>query len=112
MTSCSPQPDGKPEHAHNIVEHDFHPTCARAKVPRVRFHDLRHLHASHLARAGVPVKVVQERLGHASAAFTLKVYQHTFAGQQDEAARALEERLLGGPVTATSASRGETAHTR
>lgn len=99
------QPDGKPEHAHNIVARDFHPTCERAKVPRVRFHDLRHLHASHLARAGVPIKVVQERLGHASPAFTMRVYQHVFAGQQDEAARMLQGKLLGGPAILESASR-------
>jgi integrase len=42
----------------------------RAELPRIRFHDLRHTHASLLVAAGVPIKVVSERLGHAHPAFT------------------------------------------
>lgn len=45
-------------------------------------HDLRHTHASLLLQAGVPVKVVRERLGHASPGFTLNVYQHVIPGMQ------------------------------
>lgn len=40
-------------------------------LPRIRFHDLRHTHASLLVVAGVPIKVVSERLGHAHPAFTM-----------------------------------------
>ena len=54
-----------------------------------RFHDLRHSHASQLIRTGAPAKVVQERLGHASAGFTLNVYGHLLPGMQDEAVRML-----------------------
>ncbi len=57
--------------------------------PRIRFHDLRHTHASHLLAAGVNVKVVSERLGHASVAFTLDTYAHVMPGQQKEAAAAV-----------------------
>lgn len=49
---------------------------ARAPVRRIRFHDLRHTHASHLLTAGVPVNVVAYRLGHKSAAVTLAIYAH------------------------------------
>lgn len=56
------------------------------KVPAIRLHDLRHTHASLLLAAGVPVKVVSERLGHASATITLNVYQHVMPGMQQEAA--------------------------
>lgn len=42
----------------------------------LRFHDLRHLHATHLLEAGVPVSTVSARLGHASARMTLEVYGH------------------------------------
>ena len=45
-------------------------------------HDLRHIHATHLLVAGVNVKVVSERLGHASVAFTLNTYAHVMPGQQ------------------------------
>ena len=55
---------------------------------RIRFHDLRHTHASHLLAAGINVKVVSERLGHASVAFTLDTYAHVMPGQQAEAAAA------------------------
>lgn len=65
-------------------------------MPRIRFHDLRHCHASYMAKIGVPIKVIQERLGHSSAAFTMQVYTHLLLpGMQEEAARALEARLFG-----------------
>ena len=53
-----------------------------ARPPRIRFHDLRHSHATHLLAAGVNVKIVSDRLGHASVAFTLDVYSHVMPGQQ------------------------------
>lgn len=89
------QPDGKPLHGHNITKRDLPRTLARAGLQRIRFHDLRHSHASHLLRAGVHPKVVQERLGHSTPAFTLQVYSHVMPGMQEEAARVLETRLLG-----------------
>ena len=62
------------------------------ELTRIRFHDLRHTHASLLIMDGVPVKVVSERLGHASVSFTLDTYAHVMPGQQAEAAAAA---LLG-----------------
>jgi integrase len=56
-----------------------------AKLPVIRLHDLRHTHASHLIAAGVNVKVIQERLGHASITVTLDVYGHLFPRSQREA---------------------------
>jgi integrase len=61
--------------------------CSRACMSGVRFHDLRHSHATDLLRAGVPVKVVSERLGHASITITLNTYAHVLPDMQDEAAR-------------------------
>jgi integrase len=55
-------------------------------LPRVRFHDLRHSHASQLLAAGINVKVVAERLGHTDPAVTLRVYSHLMPGAQAEAA--------------------------
>lgn len=74
---------------------DFHRTAARAGVPAIRFHDLRHTHATQLLIAGVPVKVVQERLGHSSPAFTLDYYAHVLPTIQRDAAALLERRILG-----------------
>ena len=63
-------------------------------MPTISLHDLRHTHATILLKAGVPVKVVSERLGHANAAFTMSVYQHVLPGMQAEAA-AVFAKLLG-----------------
>jgi len=86
--------DGGPQRA-EVIQHDFHKTIAAAKLPQIRFHDLRHCHATQLLTMGVPVKVVQERLGHSRASVTLDVYAHVLPTIQREAARALEQRLLG-----------------
>jgi integrase len=45
-------------------------------LPHARLHDLRHLHATTLLLAGVPVHVVAARLGHADPAVTLRIYSH------------------------------------
>ena len=55
-------------------------------LPRIRLHDLRHTHASIAVKAGVPIGVVSERLGHASPDFTLHRYAHVMPGMQREAA--------------------------
>jgi integrase len=55
-------------------------------LPRIRLHDLRHTHATLALAAGVHPKVVSERLGHATVAFTLDVYSHTVRALQEEAA--------------------------
>jgi integrase len=55
-------------------------------LPRIRLHDLRHTHASIAVKAGVPIGVVSERLGHASPEFTLTRYFHLLPGMSREAA--------------------------
>jgi integrase len=53
----------------------------RSRLPPFRVHDLRHLHATTLLLAGVPVHVVAARLGHADPAITLRVYAHVLREQ-------------------------------
>jgi integrase len=65
------------------------------QLPRIRLHDLRHTHATLLLAAGEPVKVVSERLGHASATITLTVYQHVHPGMGRQAADRYAELLRG-----------------
>lgn len=89
------QPNGRPLHAHNIVRRDFRSIAERLGLPRIRFHDLRHSHATLLLKQGVHPKVVQERLGHSSPAFTMAIYSHVLPGIQEEAAQRLAVRLLG-----------------
>jgi integrase len=55
-------------------------------LPRIRLHDLRHTHATLALAAGVHPKVVSERLGHATVAFTLDVYSHAVPALQEDAA--------------------------
>ncbi|WP_084108820.1 site-specific integrase [Knoellia aerolata] len=55
-------------------------------LPPMRLHDLRHIHATMLLLAGVPVTVVAERLGHVDASITLKVYAHVLKEQSTAAA--------------------------
>jgi integrase len=54
---------------------------AAAGLPHTRLNDLRHLHATTLLLAGVPVHVVAARLGHADPAITLRVYAHVLREQ-------------------------------
>ncbi|MEY2457049.1 MAG: hypothetical protein QOK06_2143, partial [Acidimicrobiaceae bacterium] len=65
----------------------------RSGLPRIRFHDLRHTHASLLVAAGVPIKVVSERLGHAHPAFTMHTYQHLLPGMGADAATRFAELI-------------------
>lgn len=63
--------------------------------PVIHVHDLRHTHATLLLKAGVPVKVVSERLGHATVMVTLEIYTHVMPGMQAEAA-ATFAAIIGG----------------
>ena len=60
---------------------------------KLRLHDLRHSHATHLLALGIHPKVVSERLGHSRVAFTLDVYSHVLEGMQDEAAAKVDAAL-------------------
>jgi len=73
-------------------------------LPMIRLHDLRHTHASLLLADGVPVKVVSERLGHASPTITLSVYQHVLPGMGRQAADRFAALL--GPRSIEAVSRG------
>jgi integrase len=59
-----------------IAVHNDSASDAGQALPHIRLHDLRHLHATPLLLAGIPVHVVAARLGHADPAVTLRVYSH------------------------------------
>ena len=73
----------------------FRQRVAKAKVPRIRLHDLRHTHATLSLKAGIPVKVISERLGHADVAFTMNVYAHAIPGMQADAAQRIAALIDG-----------------
>ncbi|MEA3509835.1 MAG: tyrosine-type recombinase/integrase [Actinomycetota bacterium] len=75
----------------------FDRAVATTTLPRISLHDLRHTHATLLLKAGVPLKVVSERLGHSSPAFTMATYQHILPGMQADAAATFAALLQNPP---------------
>ena len=71
----------------------FKKLAREAGLPRMRFHDLRHTHATMLLSQGVHPKIVQERLGHQTIGITMDVYSHVLKGMQKEAVSKLNEYL-------------------
>ncbi len=88
----------EPIHPHAISQ-SFERIAPRAGVPVIRLNDLRHTHGTLLIAAGLPVKVVSERLGHATPAFTIDTYQHVLPGTQADAARTFEWLVAPGAST-------------
>lgn len=68
-------------------------TVKRLGLPTMRFHDLRHFHATLLLRAGVHPAIVAQRLGHASVAVTMNVYSHVTPDMQSAAVDAVSAAL-------------------
>lgn len=65
----------------------------RAGLGRLRFHDLRHAHASLLLQQGVHPKIVSERLGHSTVGITLDTYSHVLSSLQAQVANGLDALL-------------------
>jgi integrase len=59
-------------------------------IPRIRFHDTRHSHATQLLADGVHPKVAQERLGHSTITTTMDLYSHVTETMQADAAGRLD----------------------
>ena len=77
----------------STVSHTFGKVVHKAGIKNVRFHDLRHAHASLMLRTGASPKVISERLGHSLIAITMDIYSHVMPGLQEEAAIRFEEAL-------------------
>ena len=82
--------DGKPLDP-GVVSHTFAKVLKKARLPHIRFHDLRHTHATLLLKAGVHSKIVSERLGHANIGITLDTYSHVLPGLQEKAAEDFDD---------------------
>jgi integrase len=68
-------------------------TIRKTRLAHLRFHDLRHAHATHLLANGVHPKVASERLGHSKVGITLDLYSHVIPGMQEDAAAMVEAAL-------------------
>jgi len=82
--------DGSPLHPSKISSR-WGKFLRQAGLPHLRFHDLRHAHATLMLRKGVHPKIVSERLGHASIGITLDTYSHVLPSMQQQAADAFDE---------------------
>ena len=85
-----PKQDGRPEDPSNI-SHRFKALVDRLGLSGLRFHDLRHLHATILLAQGIHPKVVQERLGHQTVTLTLDTYSHVIPTIQKEVVEKLQD---------------------
>lgn len=65
-----------------------------AGLKGVRFHDLRHTHATHLVSGGLNFKMISERMGHADTRTTLNLYTHSLPEQDREAAKLMGSKLI------------------
>jgi integrase len=84
---------GTPYHPHYISAR-FNALVSQTKLPRIRLHDTRHTAASLMLADGVPVKVVQELLGHSDPSITMSIYAHVLPSMGAEAGAALSASLL------------------
>lgn len=66
---------------------------AKTTLGRIRFHDLRHTHATHLLSRNVHPKIASERLGHSKIGITLDLYSHVIPGMQEDAAAMIDDAL-------------------
>jgi integrase len=66
-----------------------------AALPRIGVHGLRHTWATLALRAGVPIKVVSQRIGHADPAVTMQVYAHALEGDDATAAETTATAIFG-----------------
>jgi integrase len=78
-----------PRHINKVWDHFL----KKIDVHKIKFHDLRHTHASLLLKQGIHPKIVSERLGHSSIQMTLDTYTHLLPNMQEAAAAGLDQML-------------------
>lgn len=88
------QVDGSPIQPRSLT-HEWVRLIGKTSLPRIRFHDLRHTHASQMLSTGVHPKVASERLGHSSIGITLDLYSHVMPGMQADAAEQVDAAIRG-----------------
>ena len=87
--------DGSPIHP-KLMSAWFRKAARGSGLPPIRLHDVRHSYATAMIRAGVPVKVVSQRIGHSNPIMTMTIYQHVLPGDDAHAALVGARAILGG----------------
>lgn len=77
----------------NNIRRAMKSICESSNLNKIRFHDLRHTHATLLLEANAPIKAIQERLGHADVRITLERYTHLNDNVQKETAQLFSDFL-------------------
>jgi integrase len=85
--------DGRPLHPERFSRW-FERLAREAGLPKIRLHDVRHSYVTAALAAGVPAKVVSERLGHANIAITMDTYSHVLPGMDERAASVVARLIL------------------
>jgi integrase len=88
----------------DVRRYHFKPLLKLAGLPNIKFHDLRHSHATLGLSAGVHPKVMQERLGHSQISVTMDTYSHVMPTMQRDAANSFDG-ILTAAVTKAVAGR-------
>jgi integrase len=116
-------PDGRPLHP-DLITDWFQRHAKRAAwqqdgqqqvgqqqvgLPAIRLHDVRHSYATAALAAGIPAKIVSERLGHANVQITLDTYSHVIPGLDEQAAATVARLILEGPDTTSKGTSGSDA---
>jgi integrase len=76
-----------------FITHEWVRVIKGSALPPVRFHDLRHAHATHMLASGIHPKIASERLGHSKVGITLDLYSHVMPGMQEDAAAKMDAVL-------------------
>ncbi|MGV0910348.1 tyrosine-type recombinase/integrase [Martelella sp. FOR1707] len=87
------QIDGSPLKPTSLTHEWVRLSAKKTTLPRIRFHDLRHSHATQLLAAGVHPKIASERLGHSTIGITLDLYSHVMPGMQANAAEQVDAAI-------------------
>lgn len=90
-----PDPHVEALHYQATITRAFDQALARAKLPDIRFHDLRHSAATFLLAQGMTLEDVKQLLGHSSIVLTSNTYGHVLEQRQRQVALAMEA-VLGG----------------
>jgi integrase len=89
------RPDGQPYHGAYFSKQFVRTVRRRPELPTIRLHDLRHTWATLALAAGVPVKIVSERLGHSTTAITNDTYAHVTPTMGVDAAERVANLIFG-----------------
>ena len=90
-----PNAKGNPIDANNLLNRVYSPALKKAKLPQIRFHDLRHTYASLLISQGENPKYIQNQMGHSSIQVTYDIYGHLMNTENPESASKLGNTIFG-----------------